>query len=181
MQQLLDSVTQLFFDEALSRADYSRISCDKLGAIFPWESQLAQSVEAFAFLAEADRDAIRSRVTEDMEYALLTFAMRMASETVNLGVTDLTSAAAMAFALANAAADPRDIYVTLAIVHDAGLRKGAPVGDLLRGAARVAASRMSYFIVDGFLTGPAYMKSIDSMGVRLVAVGGRLTYRLEMS
>lgn len=154
------------FDHSTEFEQYNMFNCDKAGALTDAEIGLAKSLEP-TDLSGQDLSAIRDRVDSDLGARLVAFSLRMATAAIQQGRRDFVTAGAAALTLDRDEIDERDVYVALAVLHDAGTRLDLDVEDIFKIAAANATSRRRVVVVDGFIGGGDYMKSLKSMGVRM--------------
>ena len=154
------------FDESVQFEEYNMFNCSNVGPITDVEIRLSESLATANPIAEDDLNAIRDRIDLDLGAKLIAFSLRMASAAVKQESHDFITAGAAALTLDNDEIDDRDIYVVMAVLHDAGSRLDLAMEDVFRLAATHATSRRQA-VLNGFNSGPDYMKSLSSMGVQI--------------
>ncbi len=168
------------FDSQLSSDEYNAFNCHEIGSILEVEEALARSLLGFIALSEADRAAVRTRVSADLAAKLAAFSLRMASIGLQERKHLYLHSGVIAVALDSDLLDPRDVYVVLAALSDAAVRISSPLDDTIKQVSRYCTAQRAKIMVDGFLSGPDYMRSIRSMGIELQRFGSKEVYVMHL-
>ena len=168
------------FDSELPFEAYNMFGCHKLTEPLAIEEELAAVLPGFEGLDESERTTIRSRINVDLAAKLAALGLRMATMALRKRDRSYLLAGAVALTLDADVLDPRDVYLVLAVLFDAGTRLSYPLDDTLKTVARHGTPRREKVIVDGFVLGPDYMKSIESMGVDLEETPQGPVYKVRL-
>lgn len=168
------------FDLHLSFDEYNCFNCHKIGGILEVEESLARSLPDFIALSETDRAAVRAQVGSDLAAKLGAFGLRMASIGLQERKASYLRSGVIAFALDRDVLDPRDVYVILATLSDAAMRISSPLDDTIKQVSRCCTTQRAKIMIDGFLSGPDYMRSLTSMGVELQCFGSEEVYIMHL-
>ncbi len=154
------------FDSGLEFESYNMINCHNIVDELPVESDLAAALPHFAELGESERAAIRERINSRLAAKLAAFALRMGAMALRERSVAKLRSGAIALTLDADVLDYRDVYRTLAVLCDAASRISAPFDEMMEQVAHHATSERAS-IINGYLLGPDYMRSIKSMGISL--------------
>jgi len=169
------------FNHCVSSDDYNVRNVNRLGEITDLEGDLAHSLMDCGSLTDADWKYVRTLVNLNLSAKLQGFCMRMAGLAVGTRQAGFLLAGLIALILDDDVLDPRDVYSLLAILNDASGRIAAPFERYCQLAARSATPLRSRLILEGFLAGPDYMKSLESMGVVFNGTGWDAHYEFRRS
>lgn len=167
------------FNTELTFEAYNMHNSWRLGRLTVVEAELAVCMPLFAQLADDAWQQARTLIDLDLAAKLAAFSMRMAAAAVDSGDCSLLKSGIIAIALDKDVLDPRDVYTMLTILHDAATRLSAPFEEMCRCVAPFATTQRAQIILDGFLSGPEYMRSLRSMGVEFVQTDNTAFYRMQ--
>ena len=168
------------FDKAFQFEQYNMFNCSEVGQLFDAEIELAKSLTTAERTTEQDSNQIRERINLNLSAKLVAFSLRMASSALHSRASEFIEAGVLALTLDKDEIDDRDVYIALAVLNDAGSRLGLAMDDIFRSATTHATSRRRSVIENGFVEGPAYMRSLSSMGVTLQESPDGLVYKVSM-
>jgi len=140
----------------------------KLGELLPVEEQLAQKLCSEKELDKESCKAIREHMSEECFAKILAFSLRMAGAAVRKRESQYIRAGVNSLALDDDLIDPRDVYLVSSVLFDAASRLSQNPEMFFSRAIELASLTRSNLLQTGFLAGPSYMKSIQSMGVELL-------------
>jgi hypothetical protein len=143
------------------------------------EEELALALPIFEGLNEAERNALRSKNGPDLFAKLVTFSVRMAAKALQTKHESFLTAGLIALAVDEDQLDCPDLYRALAALFDAGNRISARAEDILRRVSRCATPGRADDMINGFVSGPIYMRLLHSMGIELVDMSGASFYRFR--
>jgi len=155
------------FDAAVKFERYNVFNCHHVGKLMSVEIQLAESLSDKEVTTPETVHAVRACIDYDLGARLIAFSLRMASAALQFGSAELVTAGTVALALDDDQVDERDVWLCLAVLHDAGSRLQQDMNSILQHAASLATPRRRLAILNAFGEGPEYMRSLSSMGVEL--------------
>lgn len=169
------------FGQANLPSIYNMFDCHKLNELLPIEGELAVKAVAFAHLQPDERHAVRSGIDSKLAARLAAFSLRMATNAVGSRNESYLISGALVLTMDNDVLDPRDVYVVLAVLSDAGDRLSLRFDETLRSVANLATAQRQTVIVNGFVQGPSYMRNLKSMGVEFEEAQFGPKYRVRLS
>ena len=171
-----DALSQIM--DAVAENPYTMFSCHEIERVFDFEEHLSRTWEEFRSLSSADWDEIRSLVDVTLAGTLLSYSMRMAILAVRGRDVRRLRDAVMGLVVDNDLVDFRDLVTHACLVYDAAKRTGVDPESLFRAAMRYAIAGRRRLLED-YLAGPSYNKSIQSMGFDAVETKHGFAYQMR--
>ena len=131
------------------------------------EERMALALPAVADMPPEDRARMREAVDYFVMCRLLLLSMRLSSAAVQRMCAELLFPAALALTLDNDIADPRDVYMALAIICNASARVGVDADQIITGASKCGTPERAALMV-GYLREADYVRSLRGVGVEFV-------------
>jgi hypothetical protein len=167
------------FDQAVQHSNYNMFNCSELGPLIEAEQHLAVALMALDARNDGDLRKVRGQIRLELTAKLIALSLRMASNAVQSRCFDFVGAGARALVLDDDVADSRDILLCLAVLHDAGSRLKGDMTSVLCEVSKLATTQRGS-VIESFLNGPDYMKSLTSMGVDLIGSSHGPGYKVRL-
>ena len=149
--------------ESLIEDCYNIFFYHEVEGTLDFEEELSRNWDEFESLASAEWAEIRSIVDASLAGTLLIYSMRMSTLAVRGGNPRRLRDAVMGLVVDTDLLDSRDIIVAATLAYDAATRIGADPEQLLRASMKYATPARKN-LLDEYLRGPSFTKSIRSMG-----------------
>jgi|SRR5579864_1985673 len=166
------------FDLATTFDKYNIRNCHRLSLMTDAEDDLARGLSSIDVLSEEDWRPIRGEVDLDLAARLCAFSLRMASLATRSNSAYFIASGLAALILDDEVIDPRDVCTLCCILYDAAIRIGASPDLIFRRVAKSATPTRRQ-LLEGFVDGPSYMRSLGSMGVELIKTAEGQSYKIS--
>ena len=166
------------FAASTALANYNVSNCHKLPLPLDAEVRLSNAWEAFEALSEEECKAVRAGIVLEVAARLLTYGMRMAMYAVRTAKVEHIEHGLMGLVMDEDLLDDRFVLMIASVLYDAAVRIGVNPADLFQRTVRFATTNRSDLLL-GYLAGPDYMKSVNSMGFEIVGTPKEFVYQVR--
>jgi hypothetical protein len=167
-----------FYSTAKTIDTYTIFSCHEIHQILSVEAQLSERWVDFETLSSRDWDDIRASVDEACSGYLLVYGMRMAFLSVRAKKQIGIWHGVMGIVVDGDILDYRDVLSVATLLYDAALRLEANPAVLFQRGLRHATPKRRE-LLESFLSGPDFTKSIRSKGFEAIGSGQDFVYKCQ--
>ena len=163
---------------AIASTPYTMFNAGTIEGSLSFEEGLSRTWSEFRELGATAWHELRSRVDASLAGLLLVYSMRMSILAVRHREKHRLYDAAMGLVIDNDLLDYRDVLTVACLIYDAATRIGIdpsmPIRDAMTHATLARRN-----LLEGYLTGPSYTKSITSMGFEALKTKHGFTYQMR--